>query len=128
MTRKALTSKDAIFVGPYSHGIDSNGLLFLSGQTPIAPNTRKRAEGGIKAQTQQDFNNLFDVLESAGLGPDDAQKANVYLTDVGDFSAMNEIYKKQFSEPYSGKDNHWGGFIAIRGKDRNRNDCPQDIK
>ena len=100
MTRKAITSKKAISVGPYSHGIDSDGLIFLSGQTPIDPNTGKLAEGDIKAQTQQGFNNLFDVLEAAGIGPDDVQKVNVYLTDMNDFSAMNEIYKKQFSEPY----------------------------
>ncbi|MDR2785375.1 MAG: Rid family detoxifying hydrolase [Treponema sp.] len=100
MTRKAVTSNRAVSVGPYSHGIDSNGLIFLSGQTPIDPNTGKLAEGDIKAQTQQDFNNLFGVLEAAGLGPDDVQKVNVYLTDMNDFQAMNEIYEKQFSEPY----------------------------
>jgi 2-iminobutanoate/2-iminopropanoate deaminase len=90
----------ATSVGPYSHGIDSNGLIFLSGQTPIDPNTGKIAEGDIKIQTQQGFNNLFGVLETAGLGPDDVQKVNVFLTDMNDFPAMNEIYKKQFSEPY----------------------------
>jgi 2-iminobutanoate/2-iminopropanoate deaminase len=100
MTRKAIISKKAISAGPYSHGIDSNGLIFLSGQTPIDPNTGKLAEGGIKAQTQQVFNNLFGVLEAAGLGPNDVQKVNVYLTDMNDFSAMNEVYAKQFSEPY----------------------------
>jgi 2-iminobutanoate/2-iminopropanoate deaminase len=51
-------------------------------------------EGDIKAQTQQDFNTLFGVFESAGLWSDDVQKVNVYLTDMNDFSAMNEIYKK----------------------------------
>jgi len=100
MARKAITSKKAASVGPYSHGIDSNGLIFLSGQTPIDPNTGKFDENDIKAQTQQCFTNLFGVLEAAGLGPDDVQKVNVFLTDMNDFSAMNEIYKKQFSEPY----------------------------
>jgi 2-iminobutanoate/2-iminopropanoate deaminase len=100
MARKAVTSKRAVSVGPYSHGIDSNGLMFLSGQTPIDPNTGKLVKGDIKEQTQQGFNNLFGVLEAAELGPDDVQKVNVYLTDMNDFQAMNEIYKKQFSEPY----------------------------
>jgi 2-iminobutanoate/2-iminopropanoate deaminase len=100
MARKAVTSKRAVSVGPYSHGIDSNGLIFLSGQTPIDPNTGKLVEGDVKVQTQQGFNNLFGVLEAAGLRPDDVQKVNVYLTDMNDFQAMNEIYKKQFSEPY----------------------------
>jgi 2-iminobutanoate/2-iminopropanoate deaminase len=100
MSRKAITSKKATSVGPYSHGIDSDGLIFLSGQTPIDPATGKLAEGDIKAQTQQGFNNLFGVLEAAGLGPDDVQKVNVFLTDMNDFSAMNEVYKQQFTEPY----------------------------
>jgi 2-iminobutanoate/2-iminopropanoate deaminase len=100
MSRKAITSKKATSVGPYSHGIDTDGLIFLSGQTPIDPTTGKIAEGDIKNQTQQGFNNLFGVLEATGLGPEDVQKVNVYLTDMNDFSAMNEIYKKQFSEPY----------------------------
>jgi 2-iminobutanoate/2-iminopropanoate deaminase len=100
MARKAIFSKKATSVGPYSHGIDSEGLIFLSGQTPIDQNTGKFVEGDIKAQTQQGFNNLFGVLEAAGLEPDDVQKVNVYLTDMNDFSAMNEIYKNQFNEPY----------------------------
>jgi 2-iminobutanoate/2-iminopropanoate deaminase len=100
MARKAITSKKATSVGPYSHGIDSDGLVFLSGQTPMDPNTGKIAEGDIAAQTQQSFNNLFGVLQAAGLEPDDIQKVNVYLTDMNDFPAMNEIYQKQFSEPY----------------------------
>jgi 2-iminobutanoate/2-iminopropanoate deaminase len=100
MSRKAITSKRAVSVGPYSHGIDSAGLVFLSGQTPLDPDTGKLAEGDIKSQTQQSFNNLFAVLEVAGLVPDDVQKVNVFLTDMNDFSAMNEIYKQQFSQPY----------------------------
>jgi 2-iminobutanoate/2-iminopropanoate deaminase len=83
MSRKAITSKKATSVGPYSHGVDSNGLIFLSGQTPIDPNTGKLAEGDIKKQTQQGFNNLFGVLEAAGLGPDDVLKVNVFLFSGG---------------------------------------------
>ncbi|MHB9291293.1 putative 2-iminobutanoate/2-iminopropanoate deaminase [Hollandina sp. SP2] len=100
MARKAITSKKATSVGPYSQGIDSDGLIFLSGQTPMDPNTGKIAEGDIAAQTQQSFNNLFGVLQAAGLEPEDVQKVNVYLVDMNDFPAMNEIYEKQFSQPY----------------------------
>ena len=100
MARKAIVSAKAAAVGPYSQGIDSEGLIFLSGQTPMDPVTGKIVEGDIKVQTQQGFNNLFGVLEAAGLTPDDVQKVNVYLTDINDFPAMNEVYKKQFSEPY----------------------------
>jgi 2-iminobutanoate/2-iminopropanoate deaminase len=100
MPRKAITSERAVSVGPYSHGIDSDGLVFLSGQTPLDPETGKLAEGDINSQTQQSFENLFGVLAAAGLVPDDVQKVNVFLTDMNDFSAMNEIYKQQFSQPY----------------------------
>jgi 2-iminobutanoate/2-iminopropanoate deaminase len=100
MARKAIVSKKAILVGPYSLGIDADGLVFLSGQTPIDPNTGKLAEGDIKVQTEQCFQNLFGVLEAAGLESGDVQKVNVFLTDMTDFAAMNEIYKKHFLEPY----------------------------
>lgn len=100
MSRKAITSLKAAAVGPYSHGVDADGLIFLSGQTPLDPSTGKLAEGGIGAQTQQCFTNLFGVLEAAGLTQDSVQKVNVFLTDMANFAEMNEVYKKQFSEPY----------------------------
>ena len=100
MARKAIISTKAVSAGPYSHGIDSKGLIFLSGQTPLDANTGKIAEGDIKIQTMQCFKNLFNVLETAGLTSNDVQKVNVFLTDMNDFPAMNEIYKEQFTEPY----------------------------
>lgn len=100
MSRKAISSKNATSIGPYSHGVDSDGLIFLSGQTPINPDTGKLVDGDIAVQTHQSFTNLFSVLQAAGLTPDSVQKVNVYLTDMKDFPAMNEVYKKQFSEPY----------------------------
>ena len=100
MARKAIISAKAVSVGPYSHGIESDGLIFLSGQTPIDIATGKIVDGDIKAQTQQCFNNLFCVLEAAGLKSDNVQKVNIFLTDMNDFSSMNEVYKIQFSEPY----------------------------
>ena len=100
MARKEIKVQDAAAVGPYSQAIDTGSLVFLSGQTPIDPATGKLAEGDIKVQTEQGFRNLFNVLKAAGLSPDDVQKVNVYLTDMNDFPAMNEIYKKQFTEPY----------------------------
>jgi 2-iminobutanoate/2-iminopropanoate deaminase len=98
--RKAVTSPKATSVGPYSHGVDANGLLFLSGQTPIDNATGKLVAGDIQAQTAQCFENLRAVLEAGGLTMDDVQKVNVFLTDMNNFSAMNEIYKQQFSSPY----------------------------
>lgn len=100
MTRKAFTAPGAAAVGPYSHAIDSEGLVFLSGQTPLDPATGKLAQGDIAAQTRQCFVNLFNVLKASGLTPKDVQKVNVYLTDMGNFAAMNEVYEEEFSEPY----------------------------
>ena len=100
MSRKALSAKDAAAIGPYSHGIDADGLIFLSGQTPLDPATGKLVAGGIAEQARQCFANLFNVLAAVGLTADSVQKVNVFLTNMDDFAAMNEVYKTQFSEPY----------------------------
>ena len=100
MSRKEIRSPAAASVGPYSHGIDADGLIFASGQAAMDPKTGKMVEGGVKAQAEQTFKNLAGVLEAAGLTFDNVQKVNVYLTDMGDFAAMNEVYQKQFTKPY----------------------------
>jgi len=100
MPRNAITAPDAVAVGPYSHAVESDGLIFLSGQTPIDSATGALVEGGIQPQTRQCFANLFGVLLAAGLTPDAVQKVNVFLTDMANFAAMNEVYREQFSEPY----------------------------
>ncbi len=98
--RKPLTSKTATAVGPYSHGVASDPFVYLSGQTPLDPDTDELREGGIAAQTSQCFDNLFGVLASAGLDESDVVKVNVYLTDMDDFAAMNSAYEDRFSEPF----------------------------
>jgi len=100
MVRKAFSAAGAVSVGPYSHAVEMGNYIFLSGQTPIDPNTGKLVEGGIAAQTEQCFKNLFKVLESAGLTPDDAAKVNVYLRDMADFGEMNAVYSTKFSAPH----------------------------
>lgn len=100
MSRKAYSSPNAVAVGPYSHAIESGDLVYLSGQTPIDSQTGKLVEGGIAEQTKQCFVNLFNVLESAGLTPDQVVKVNVFLTDMNNFTAMNEVYSQQFNAPY----------------------------
>jgi 2-iminobutanoate/2-iminopropanoate deaminase len=100
MKRKAYTAEGAVTVGPYSHAIDAGELVFLSGQTPIDPTTGKLVEGDITAQTKQCFKNLYSVLKAAMLASDNVVKVNVFLTDMKDFTAMNEVYKSQFNEPY----------------------------
>ncbi|HVO18201.1 MAG TPA: Rid family detoxifying hydrolase [Anaeromyxobacter sp.] len=100
MSRVAVTAEGAAVVGPYSQGVRAGELLFLSGQTSLDPATGRLAEGDVGAQTEQCFKNLFAVLRAAGLGPDAVVKVNVFLTDMGDFAAMNEAYAKQFARPY----------------------------
>jgi len=100
MSRKEIRSKNTVAAGPYSHGVDADGLIFLSGQAYVDAKTGKLIDGDIKAQTEQTFKNLFGVLDAAGLTPDNVQKVNVYLVDMKDFPAMNEVYEKQFSKPF----------------------------
>lgn len=99
MPRTALSSPTASAIGPYSHAVDDGTHVFCSGQTPIDPATGALREGGVGDQTHQCFDNLFAVLADGGLGPDDVVKVNVYLTDMGDFDAMNAAYRTRFSSP-----------------------------
>lgn len=100
MTRKAFNAEGAVAVGPYSHAVESGELVFLSGQTPIDSNTGKLVQGDIAAQTAQCFQNLFEVLAATGLTPDNVVKVNVFLTDMENFGAMNEVYATKFSKPF----------------------------
>ena len=100
MGRKAVSSPGAAAIGPYSHGVAAEGLVFLSGQPPVDPAPGTLAGGDIAAQTRQCFSNLRAVIEAAGLTMDDVQKVNVFLTDMGNFAAMNEVYKQEFAAPY----------------------------
>lgn len=100
MSRSPLTSATAAAVGPYSHAIDTGSTVYCSGQTPLDPQTGELKTGGIGAQTAQCFDNLFGVLADGGLGPEDVVKVNVFLTDMDDFAAMNEVYATRFSEPF----------------------------
>jgi 2-iminobutanoate/2-iminopropanoate deaminase len=85
-------------VGPYSQGIVANGFVFTAGQGPLIPGTKSIAEGGIQAQTRQVFENIKGILEAAGSSLDKVVKVNVYLQDMNDFAAMNEVYATYFSE------------------------------
>ena len=98
--RKAINAEGASSAVPFSQAIDSDGLVFLSGQTPVDPATGQLVKGDIAVQTRQVFANLFTVLQACGLTPDDVQKVTVFLTDIGNFAAMNEVYKEQFTKPY----------------------------
>jgi len=102
MSRKAYDVKGTVASGPYSQAVDAGEFVYFSGQTAMnsASASAEKMKGDIQAQTKQCFINLFEVLEAANLTPDDVVKVNVYLTDMNNFSAMNEVYKTQFSSPY----------------------------
>ncbi len=98
--RTPITSPTANAVGPYSHGIDADPIVFCSGQTPVDPATGRLVVGDVGRRTHQGFDNLFSVLAAADLGPEHVVKVNVYLTDMDDFAAMNEAYAARFDEPF----------------------------
>jgi 2-iminobutanoate/2-iminopropanoate deaminase len=100
MTRSAYSTPNAATAGPYSHAVDAGDLVYLSGQTPIDPATGNLVVGDILAQTEQCIKNLSAALHAAGLTLDNVVKVNVYLTDMGNFAAMNSVYARQFSQPY----------------------------
>jgi len=85
--------------GPYSQGIRFGDLLFVAGQRPADPKTGAIPDG-IAAQTRQALDNVRAILDAGGSSTDGVLKVNVYLTDLGDFAAMNEVYKEYFREPY----------------------------
>lgn len=95
------TDKAPAAIGPYSQAIDSGaGLVFVSGQLPIDPATGAFPEGGVKEQTKQSLLNAKAILEMAGLNLYDVVKTTVFLADMGDFAAMNEVYAQFFSAPF----------------------------
>lgn len=98
---KALhTDKAPAAIGPYSQAIEVNGMVFASGQLPINPATGNFAEGGIKEQTRQSLTNAAAIMQAAGLSLANVVKTTVFLADMADFAAMNEVYSTFFSEPY----------------------------
>ncbi|HET7617259.1 MAG TPA: RidA family protein [Vicinamibacterales bacterium] len=86
-------------IGPYSQAIRAGSLLFVSGQIPIDPATGQMVDGDIAAQTRRVFQNLQAILEAAGASLDAVVRSTVYLADMNDFAAMNEVYGTFFSAP-----------------------------
>ena len=95
--RKTVTAEGAPHaVGPYTHAVVSNGLVFCSGQVPIDPNTGKLVEGTIGEQTKQCMQNLSVVAAAAGAQLSDAVRMGIYVTDMGTFKDVNEAYGAYF--------------------------------
>ncbi len=86
-------------IGPYSQAVKTaGGMLFVSGQIPLVPATGAVVEGGIEAQTTQVLDNLKAIVTAAGYSLADVVKTTVYITDMGNFGKVNEIYGKYFAE------------------------------
>ena len=81
-------------IGPYSQGVISGGFLFCSGQIALDPETSELVAGDVAAQTERVLQNLIAVLREAKMGPENVVKTTVYLADMADFAAMNEVYGK----------------------------------
>jgi 2-iminobutanoate/2-iminopropanoate deaminase len=85
-------------IGPYSQAIKTNGFVFASGQIPLDPTTMQIIEGDIRTQTDRVLNNVMAVLEEAGSSIKNVVKTTVFLADMNDFAAMNEVYATFFGE------------------------------
>ncbi|EKD93078.1 MAG: hypothetical protein ACD_28C00252G0004 [uncultured bacterium] len=85
-------------IGPYSQAIAAGGFLFLSGQIPLDPQTMELVEGDTRAQTQRVVQNIAAVLAEAGIDKNHVVKCTVFLQDLNDFAAMNEVYTQFFGE------------------------------
>ena len=102
MSRQAVSSGAGApkAIGPYSAALRVGGLLFISGQVPVDPDTGALVEGDIAAQTRQVLRNIGVLLDAAGLSYADVARTTVFLADMDDFAAMNEAYRAFFPEPY----------------------------
>ncbi len=83
-------------IGPYSQAIKANGFVFISGQIPLDPHTQQLVAGDVARQTERVMENLKGIVEAAGSSLDRTVKTTVYLADLADFAAMNEVYGRYF--------------------------------
>lgn len=87
-------------IGTYSQAVKVGSTVYLSGQIPLVPETMEMVEGDIKAQIHQVFKNLQAVIEASGGSFADVAKLNIFLTDLGNFAAVNEVMGEYFEQPY----------------------------
>jgi len=101
MEKQALSSSDAPRpIGPYSAALRAGQLLFISGQIPVDPATGQIVSDDISGQTRRVLESIGALLEAANLGFGDVVRTTVFLKDLNDFGAMNEVYQTCFSQPY----------------------------
>jgi len=97
MEKKCINVDGLFKAGPYSHAVEAGGMLFLSGTVPVDPKSGELAAGDIGQSTARVLENIKLVLEAAGSSLEQVVKATVFLTDMADFGAMNEVYKTYFT-------------------------------
>ena len=96
--REVISTKNAPqAIGPYSQAIKANGFVFVSGQVAIDPATQQVITGDVAVQTEQVLKNLTGILKAAGTSLEKVVRSTVFLKNMGDFAAMNEVYGKHFS-------------------------------
>jgi 2-iminobutanoate/2-iminopropanoate deaminase len=98
--KKPISPPKGKAIGPYSLAIECGDLLFISGQIGLDAGTGKLIDGDVAAQAKQSLQNLEAILEAAGMALAHVVKTTIFLTDMGDFAAVNEVYKTYLSEPY----------------------------
>lgn len=99
MREAVSTDKAPDAIGPYSQAIKAGGFLFVSGQVPFDPATMALVGGDIQTQTRRVMDNLGAILEAAGASFDQVVKTTIFLRDMADFAAMNEVYGSYFASP-----------------------------
>ncbi|HOK55102.1 MAG TPA: RidA family protein [Armatimonadota bacterium] len=101
MSKKIIeTSTAPKAIGPYSQAVKAGGLIFVSGQIPINPNTNELVSGSIETETTHVMENLKAILSAAGATLADVVKTTIYLADMGDFAKVNEVYGSYFTGSY----------------------------
>ncbi len=101
MSKTIITTQNApAAIGPYSQAVATEKLVFTSGQLPIDPSTGKIPEGTIEDRAHIVFKNLDAIAKEAGTSLDNAVKTTVYLADINDFAAVNQVYAQYFKEPF----------------------------
>lgn len=87
-------------IGPYSQAVRANGMIYISGQIPLDPNTGELIEGDFKARVERIFDNLEAIARAAGLSLDHAVRVGLFLTDMDQFATVNEVMETRFNAPY----------------------------
>ena len=90
------TSNAPAAIGPYSQAVEANGTLYISGQLPICPTEGRIVVPDVSAQAEQVFANIKAILDEAGYSFSDVVKSTVFIADIADFAAVNEVYKKYY--------------------------------